>query len=197
MKKQIFLASRSPRRRELLSGLGITFMVKVAAVNENKIMEELVGEQPAKLAEILSYKKAVAVTENVTNGLIIGADTIVVLDDQILGKPTNKEDAKRMLFMFSGREHQVVTGITVIDAESGKALTRHVVTDVCFRDLTESMIDNYLQVANYHDKAGAYAIQEHAALFVKQIRGCYFNVVGLPLYTLADMMADFEVNWLG
>lgn len=170
----LVLASRSPRRQEILANAGIPFSVRPADVDETP----LPGEPPRDHAVRLAREKAMAVQAR-PGEVVLGADTIVVVDGEILGKPSSPADAVRMLALLSGRIHEVVTGVclrseraTVCDAE---------VTRVRFLPLGQEEIDGYVQSGEPMDKAGAYAIQGLAGKFIDRIEGCYFNVVGLPL----------------
>jgi septum formation protein len=157
----IVLASASPRRRELLTQVGIPFRVVPGDIDENNA--DLSGT-PEQKAERLAYMKAKDVASGLDDGLVIGADTIVVCGDEIFGKPADENDARRMLMKLGGREHQVITGIAVVDASSGKARTGHEVTRVRFAELTDREIEYYISSGEPFDKAGAYAIQGRAAI---------------------------------
>ena len=187
----IVLASASPRRRELLSQVGIPFEVVPGDIDEENT--ELSGT-PGQKAEQLAHMKAANVASRLESGLVLGADTIVVCDDEIFGKPADEEDARRMLMKLGGREHQVITGIALVDASSGKARTAHEITTVRFSELTGREIDVYIASGEPFDKAGAYAIQGRAAIFVESLDGCYSNVVGLPLRRLYCLLRDFGVS---
>ncbi|MBO5453246.1 MAG: septum formation inhibitor Maf [Clostridia bacterium] len=170
--KRIILASGSPRRKELMTLTRLPFEVIVTDADES-VADNLT---PSETVEILSRRKAEAIKEN---GIVIGSDTVVAINGEILGKPEDKEDAKRILRMLSGNVHQVYTGVTIID---GKNIdTFSVKTDVEFYDLTEKEIDEYISLPECYDKAGAYGIQGMGGLFVKSITGDYNNVVGLPI----------------
>jgi len=187
---KIILASTSPRRLELLRGLGLKVKVIGSRVRESKFNIS----DPEKLAKTLALTKAQEVARRMKSGLIIGADTIVVLKGKILGKPNDEEEAKSMLRKLSGRTHEVLTGLAVIHAPSGKTRVDFVRTKVKFRKLVEEEIASYVATGKPFDKAGAYAIQEKAGLFVEKIYGCYFNVVGLPLARLAEILKEFNVT---
>lgn len=192
--KHIILASQSPRRRDLLQQIGITFSQIDANANEEDITSKLNGHPPSCIAQTLSREKALSAKLTAgDNAIIISADTIVVLDDQVLGKPKNEEDAARMLSMLSGRTHHVITGVTLLDTSSGKTLTQSSITEVVFAKLSQREIEDYVKTKEPLDKAGAYGIQGKAAAFIKRINGCYFNVVGLPLSQLKEMLAEFGV----
>ena len=190
MDKSIILASNSPRRKELLRQIGVTFTSDPADVAERI----LTGEGAEEYAVRVAQEKARVAAERAGTGIIIAADTIVLLDTTILGKPADSRDAARMLDMLSGRMHSVITGMAVMDAATGRTNTRVVTTKVWFRNLTNEEIASYVATGEPLDKAGAYGIQERGALLVQKIEGCYFNVVGLPLPVLGEILADFGIN---
>jgi septum formation protein len=187
---RIILASASPRRRELLRQIGIDFTVDPADVDERV----LPGESPEAYAVRVALDKARIAAQRAGTGVVIAADTIVVLDNAILGKPSDDEDAERMLTMLSGRTHQVITGMAIMDPAAGKTLTRSSTTNVLFRELSPDEIRWYVRTGEPLDKAGAYGIQEKGSLFISRIEGCYFNVVGLPLSLLGEMLLEFGIN---
>jgi septum formation protein len=189
MEKPIILASNSPRRKELLKQIGLTFTADPADVDERM----LPGEGAEEYAVRVALDKARVAASRTGTGLVIAADTIVVVDDTILGKPLDIRDAERMLTMLSGRMHRVITGLAVMDAETGRTRTGAAITMVWFRDLTPAEVRSYVSTGEPLDKAGAYGIQEKGALLVEKIDGCYFNVVGLPLSLLGEMLRDFGV----
>jgi septum formation protein len=171
--------------------MGLTFTVKTSDVDET-IPE---GTWPCEAVEMLSRRKAEAVHAlEGDDPIIIAADTVVALDGEILGKPTDEEDAFRMLSALSGREHQVYTGFTVL--QGGKAITAHEVTAVTFRSLRPDEIRNYIATKECMDKAGSYGIQGFGAVLVSGLQGDYFNVMGLPVYRLALALAEFGVDTL-
>ena len=186
----IILASNSPRRKELLRQIGVNYISDPANVDESVLQ----GESPEAYALRVALDKARVAAARAASGLVVAADTIVVLDDNILGKPVDMQDAERMLVMLAGREHRVITGIAIIDAATGKSLTSTSVTKVWFRQLTRDEIIAYVNTGEPLDKAGAYGIQEKGALLVDKVEGCYFNVVGLPLSLLNTMLKEFQVN---
>lgn len=186
----LILASNSPRRRELLKQIGLDFIVDPADVDESI----LPGETPEVYAVRVALDKARAAASRTKNGIVIGADTIVVLDNMILGKPKDSADAAIMLRMLSGKVHRVVTGLAIVDAASGKMETRVEITNVLFRNLSERDIASYVATGEPLDKAGAYGIQGKGALLINRIEGCYFNVVGLPLAALYDVFVRFGVE---
>lgn len=190
----IILASSSPRRRELLSQAGIPFTVMPGEVDEEKA--ELSGT-PGQKAEQLAYMKALDVAKKVGKGIVLGADTIVVCDGELFGKPADEMDARRMLESLSGRVHLVITAIALIDAASGDMKKDHETTNVKFADLTAAEIQAYIGTGEPFGKAGAYAVQGRGALLVEGLKGCYSNVVGLPLKKLSDMLKDFGIKVMG
>lgn len=187
---KIILASTSPRRIRLLRGLGLKVKVVGSKVRES----EFDISNPRKLVKTLALTKAKEVARRTKSGLIVGADTIVVHRGKILGKPKNQKEAKAMLRELSGKTHVVLTGLAVIDASTNKMMVDVVKTKVKFRKLTNVEISNHVATAKPLDKAGAYAIQGKAGLFVERIDGCYFNVVGLPLARLAEILKEFNVT---
>ena len=180
----IVLASASPRRSELMALAGIPFEVKAADICE----DVLPGEKPSEHVIRLSRGKADAVAGTTDGRFFVGADTVVVLGDDILGKPVDDADARRMLTALSGRKHEVITGFTVFDKVSGIHLSRSVHTEVTFRTLAEQEIRDYVESGCPRDKAGAYAIQGGAVHFVRSICGSYTNVVGLPMAELYEVL---------
>ena len=189
---KLVLASASPRRRELMSLLGVPFEIVVSNVTE--VTDKLLP--PEEMVKDLALQKARAVVENLDKGLVLGADTIVVIAAKILGKPANEEEAFTMLKELSGQEHQVYTGIALVDKVSGGQEVAAEMTVVKFKELTDGEIRAYLATGEPFDKAGAYAIQGRAAVFIEGIKGDYYNVVGLPVYRLAQLLKRFNVEIL-
>jgi len=185
----VVLASASPRRRELLALIFSEFEVVPSEFDESEMPGDLA---PAESVLYSARMKARDVARKYPDSLVIGADTIVVVDDAILGKPGDSEDAARMLRMLSGREHQVYTGITVIASEKERAAVE--CTNVRFRELSDEVISRYIASGEPMDKAGAYAIQGKGAVLITSISGCYPNVVGLPLYKLSTLLQEFGVE---
>ncbi|HZG16694.1 MAG TPA: Maf family protein [Candidatus Bathyarchaeia archaeon] len=188
----VILASSSPRRRELLQGLGIPFTVLSSDVDESTSPEL----SPQQIVESLAQRKAREVAKNVNDGLVIGADTIVVLDGNVLGKPRDEADAFQMLQSLQGREHIVYSGVSIVDVKAGREEVAHRSTKVRIRSLTEQEIKAYIATKEPMDKAGSYAIQGIGATIVDSIEGDYFTVVGLPLNLMADMLSRFGVKIL-
>jgi len=175
---RLILASASPRRRDLLLNAGFDFEVR-----PSQIVEEIQpGELPEDFARRAAREKALQIAaSSPRGGLVLGADTIVVIGGQTLGKPSDPQDATRMLRLLSGRTHQVHTGICLVRAPDSIEALKHETTLVTFRELDEEEIRQYVESGEPSDKAGAYAIQGLASKFVTRISGCYSNVVGLPI----------------
>jgi septum formation protein len=185
----LILASASPRRRELLAQAGFTFDVAPADVPEIRKP----GEDPIRFVTRLAREKAEAVIsrEDVPpDALILGADTIVLLDEEVLGKPRDPADAARMLRLLSGRTHQVITGVCLAKGRERQRAAE--VTFVRFTTLSDQEIEEYVATGEPLDKAGAYAIQGYASRWVPRIHGCYFNVVGLPLALVSSMIEAMQ-----
>ena len=182
----LVLASASPRRRELLASLGYRFQVVVSHADEKVLPGELPHAHVVRLSEAKALE--VARNENVSGRWFLGSDTVVVSDDQILGKPADEDEAASMLGMLSGASHQVYSGYAVYDREQQKMRSGAVVTAVTFRRLTREEIAGYIASGEPLDKAGAYAIQGLAAAMVRRIEGSYSNVVGLPLCEVAETL---------
>lgn len=177
----IFLASSSPRRRKLLKQLGIKF--KSFSVNLDEKING--GEKPVDMVMRLSVEKMNLARIKINSGIIITADTIVVLNNKIIGKPTNKKEAVKYLKLLSGKQHTVFTGFAVMNIPANKIIVDYEKTEVKFRKLKDDEITDYVQTGSPLDKAGAYGIQDDfGAVFVEKINGCYYNVVGLPLTKL-------------
>lgn len=184
------LASKSPRRKEILETLGIEFEIVTADTDET--CDE---RDPHRLVEILSERKGLAVRDmllstgrDLSDTVIISSDTVVAVDGEILGKPHDSDDARRMLGMLSGRTHEVVSGIALIGAHA-KGVS-HEVTEVTFDTWDDRTVEHYITVAQPYDKAGAYAIQGLASAWIKGICGDYFNVVGLPVHRLNTLYTE-------
>lgn len=190
--KELILASASPRRWELLKQIGLEFRTLVCPVDETP----LPGLSPFELVQLLAVRKAMAVAGTLDDGIVIGADTVVVWHGQVLGKPSGEEDAVEMLRRLQGDVHEVYTGVALVDAGTGKVLVDHEKTRVFFRAIDEDEIRRYVATGEPLDKAGAYAVQGLGAIFVKGLEGCYTNVVGLPLARLAEMLKQSGYNVL-
>ena len=183
--RPLILASGSPRRRELLAKMGYRFETCSPDVDEH--VEGLARD----IVMTLARRKALAAAEHYDRGVIIASDTLVSLDGAPLGKPEDAADAHRMLRALSGREHEVFTGVCLIDAQTGRLQVREVRTGVTFRELTDGEIDAYIATGEPMDKAGAYAIQGGAAPFVEKLDGEFENVVGFPVVEVKALLADF------
>lgn len=190
----LVLASASPRRTELLRAAGIPFTVKAANVHE----ERIAGESPNEYAERLARDKARAIwkrTQSRSKLFVLGADTIVLVDTQVLEKPTSEADAIRMLRRLSGQVHCVITSVCLIGPRGNGKFedVRSEITRVCFQKLTEDEIREYVATGEPMDKAGGYAIQGIAGRWIPRIEGCYFNVVGLPVSLVYRMLQEHSV----
>ena len=188
--KNLILASASPRRRELLSLFGIPFTIRVADIDEAMDPTKSPCDEVARV----SCRKALAV-ERGPEDVVVAADTIVVCAGRVLGKPHSREEAIAMLRLLSGRDHQVMTGMTVLRADQAVVVTE--VTDIHFRELTEKEIEDYVASGEPMDKAGAYGIQGGAALFCSRMEGDYYNVVGLPVCRLAQILKEVAPELMG
>ena len=186
----VILASQSPRRKELLGLFGIPFTVRVADIDETMVPGAAADTEVARISRL----KALAVERN-PEDLVIAADTIVVCDGHILGKPADEEAAKNMLRLLSGRDHQVMTGMTVLRGEHATVITE--VTDLHFRPISEKEIADYVASGEPMDKAGSYGIQGGAALFCNRLEGDYYNVVGLPVCRLAQILKEMAPEIMG
>jgi len=182
---RLVLASASPRRSALLLQIGLTFEVRPSDIVEPP--HTTYSNDPAsEVTQKLALLKAAAVSQHFDDALIIGADTLVSLDGELLGKPTDDADAFKMLTHLSGTCHEVVTGVALVDTQTEREVVWSETTQVYFRELQSTEIDAYIESGEASDKAGAYGIQGRGAVFVRRIEGCYFNVVGLPLASLVE-----------
>ena len=189
----VILASASPRRQELLRSVGLKFKIIPAHVNENY----LAGESTRQHVKRLSIDKAMVIAKKYPEAWVLGADTIVVIDGLILGKPKNKTQAKEMLKKLSGREHKVFTGFTVMQVASKISHSDVVQSAVKFKKISAAELDWYIACAEPYDKAGGYAVQGKGAYFIKSIRGSYTNVIGLPLCEVLETLKKLEVIRFG
>lgn len=194
---QLVLASSSPRRKELVASLDLSLPVYILSTDTDETIEA--GWSPVQIVEQLSLRKANAALkllqqkQESASSLIIGADTIVVLDGDVLGKPADDDEAKAMLGRLQGRAHEVYTGIACVLSSNGEAKTAHRMTKVMMKSLSEDQIARYVATGEPRDKAGSYGIQGLGSTIVEQIDGCYFNVVGLPLSLLSSMLASYDI----
>ena len=173
----LVLASQSPRRKELLAILGYPFTVVPSSIDETPAA----GENPETFVVRVAREKGMEVASRVSQSVIISADTVVTINNQILGKPADEKDAARMLRELSGRDHWVLTAVTIVNQMKQETLEGLERTQVWFSPLTDEQIFDYLRRENVFDKAGAYAIQGYAGVYIPKIEGNYFNVMGLPL----------------
>ncbi len=178
--RKIILASSSPRRREILSMLGIEFEVIPPEVKEEKL------KNPVLTARRLSYLKALDVWKKNRDALVIGSDTLVFIDNEIIGKPENEEEAFHILKKLSGRWHKVVTAVSFISRE--KKITVHDIARVKFRELSDEEIMEYIKTGEPMDKAGAYGVQGRGAIIVEKINGNFYTVMGLPIVKVAEIL---------
>jgi septum formation protein len=190
-KPKWILASASPRRRDILARLGLNPVIDPCGTPEPL---QYPGESPADYARRAARHKSRDVARRHRSGIVIGADTVVVVGNTSLGKPESEEDARLMLGTLAGRPHEVITGICLTDSARGRYRSAHCRSKVYFRRLATREIDWYIKMGEYSDKAGAYAIQGYASLFVDRIEGDYFNIVGFPLSTFARMCRCMGVN---
>jgi septum formation protein len=183
---KLILASGSPRRSEILGFVGWDFEKSVADIDE----AELAGEKPAEYVQRLAREKAQAVALRHKDRLVLGADTTVVIDDEILGKPIDLDDARKMLQILSGREHQVLTGIALVKNDKVSVALQK--TKVTFNEMDDEEIDFLVKYGEPLDKAGAYGVQAQAALFIEKLEGDYWNVVGLPINLVYRLLREFD-----
>ena len=187
---ELILASQSPRRRELLGLFGVPFVIRVADIDETMDPEKLPFDEVARV----SLCKALAVARR-DNDVVIAADTIVVCQGRVLGKPRSEAEAGEMLSLLSGRDHQVMTGVTVLCGSEAVTFTE--VTDLHFRELSDREIARYVATGEPMDKAGAYGIQGSAALFCERMVGDYYNVMGLPVCRLGQVLRQVAPQCMG
>ena len=186
----LILASASPRRKELLALFGVPFVIRAADIDEAMDPAKAPFDEVARVSRL----KALA-TERTAGDVVIAADTIVVCGGEVLGKPRDEADARRMLGLLSGRDHQVMTGVTVL--RGGEAVTFTEVTDLHFRSLSEKEIARYVATGEPMDKAGSYGIQGGAALFCTGMKGDYYNVMGLPVCALGEVLKKTAPELMG
>ena len=190
-KFKILLASTSPRRIQLLRNLYLPFEVKTPRIIEPQILSD-----PRSSVIQNSLLKAQSVLDDIRDGYIVAADTIVVKDDLILGKPQDEEEARKMLSTLSGTTHVVFTGVTVINSATGETVSDVAEAVVYMKKLSDEEISTYVESGEPMDKAGAYGIQGYGSMIIERIEGCYFNVMGLPMSLLHDLFKKLNVNLL-
>jgi septum formation protein len=189
----LILASASPRRREILQSVGLKFKIVPAHVNENYLN----GESPRQHVKRLSGDKAIVIARKYPEAWVLGADTIVVIDGLILGKPENKAQAKKMLRKLSGREHKVFTGFTIAHVAAEIYQIKVVQSAVRFKTISPTEMEWYVACDEPYDKAGGYAVQGKGAYFIQSIRGSYTNVIGLPLCEVLEEFNKLQAITLG
>lgn len=182
LREPLILASSSPRRKELLDAAGWPYEAIVAGIDESVMP----NEEPAAYVQRLARSKAEAVAAKLPSGLVLGADTTVVIDGQILGQPVDDQDARRMLKLLNGKWHEVLTGVAVVRV-GGETRVDYETTRVRFAEMSNEEIDWYVATGEARGKAGAYGIQGAAGLFIEEIRGDYFNIVGLPIRLVYEL----------
>ena len=185
--ENIILASSSPRRKEILE----KYNLHPTIINSNIIEKSFSGEKPSQIAMSLSFQKSYNVSMLYQEQIVIGADTIVVYENEILGKPKDKDDAFRILKLLNGKYHSVITGISIVQYSTNIKVVDYEITKVKFRELSHNKLKDYINTNEPMDKAGAYGIQGYGALLVEKIDGCYLNVVGLPLVKLDFLLNKF------
>ena len=185
---KIILASQSPRRAEILRMIGVNFKVDSSNINEE--MNQKIEQN--EIAIILSKAKAEKISQKYPNNIIIGADTIVVYNEKIFGKPKDKNESKKMLKALSGNCHKVITGVTIMNKKLGVLKTFSETTKVFVKKIPRNQIEFYVNNYNTLDKAGSYGIQEWFSVWIKKINGCYYNVMGLPVSKLHKHLAEIE-----
>jgi septum formation protein len=185
LKEKLILASKSPRRAEILAAVGWEFEAIAADIDETR----LTAEDPVSYVKRLAVTKAETIAKRFAERLVIGADTVVVIAQEILGQPRDEDDARRMLRLLSGKWHEVFTGVALAGAsQSAQVLVDHEITRVRFAEMSADEIDWYVATGEPPGKAGAYGIQGKAALFIEEIQGDYFNVVGLPVRLIFELL---------
>jgi septum formation protein len=189
-KMALILASASPRRAEILQNLGFSFEICPSHTDESFGD----GLKPAEIVELLAERKATDVLSRVQEGIIIGSDTIVVLEGKVFGKPSNKDDALWMLTELRGKTHSVFSGLAVLDALTGEKKIGHIETKVQMRNFSDLEMNCYIQTGEPMDKAGGYAIQGIGSIFIEKIIGDYFSVVGMPVSLLVKFLAYFGIS---
>lgn len=187
----IILASNSPRRREILENTKVRFSIKGSKIDE--VINS--NESPKETVMRLAYEKALDIAKDNKDALVISADTIVVINDTILGKPKDEKEAYDMIKLLSGKTHYVITGFALINLSLEKKVIDYEISKVTFKELSNKCIKDYIQTKESLDKAGAYGIQGYGALLVKNIEGDYFNIVGLPISKMSDCLKNhFNIN---
>jgi septum formation protein len=190
MFRKIILASQSPRRKKLLEQIGLDFEIKASKYEEDMNAKK----DPQELVQFLALNKAQNLAKNYQDAIIIGADTVVVYQNNIIGKPKNIEEARKTLNDFSDQEHEVITGFAIIDTKLDKFISGFDSAQVKFRKLDQKEIEDYIQTGEPLDKAGSYGIQSKGATLIESIKGDYFSVVGLPLTKIYLSLKELNVD---
>ncbi len=190
--RQIILASTSPRRKEILAKTKLPFIVAPSNYEEDMTLKF----SPIELAKYLSAGKARSLINDYKDAIIIGADTFVVFQNKLLGKPKNEQEAREMLQMLKGKENDLITGVTIIDTLNNKEKSFHEISKIFMKDIPDEIITAYIKTGEPLQMAGAYSIQEIGAIFIDRIEGDFFNAMGLPLARLAEELKDFGVSVL-
>lgn len=188
--KKLILASSSPRRKQLLEQIGLDF--EIDASNIDEIVDPKLNY--IEQVELFSLQKAQATATKYKNAIILAADSMVVINDEVLGKPKDKAHAVQMLKKISGTKHMIATGFTLIDTDTGKTVTKSTTLSLWFKKLSDAEIEWLIDRDQPFDKAGAYAIQESAAVFIEKFEGDFFGGIGLPLFSLAEELKKFGIN---
>lgn len=189
--RNIILASTSPRRKALLQQLiGDDFEIKESSFEEDNTLDI----DPIKLAERHALGKAKDVAQKVDSGIVIGADTFILFEKKVIGKPVTEEKARETLNKLSGNVMEVLSGLAVIDVDDNKEIVDHAITKIKIKKLSQQEIEDYIKSGEPLDKAGAFGIQERGGIFIEKIDGCYFNVVGLPLFKLNNILNKLGVS---
>ncbi|MGE5583196.1 MAG: Maf family protein [Bacillota bacterium] len=189
---KLILASASPRRAAILKQIGLRFEIRASDLDEAEFQKTT--STPAETVMGLALEKARQIAENSGSGLIIGADTVVAVAGEILGKPATPAEAVTMLSKLNGKEHSVFTGVALVEIPGGRSKVSFAETKVRFRSLSLNEIEAYVATGEPLDKAGAYGIQGKGAALVEEIHGCYFNVVGLPVGVFLDLLREFGIS---
>jgi septum formation protein len=189
---KLILASTSPRRHEILKQFGIKYSFIRPTADEEAAKRKLRSKDPYRTACSLAHIKALSVLPAVKSGIILGSDTVVILKGRLIGKPRSKKDAFNILLNLSRNTHSVVTAVAFIDAKTGKTLVTYDESFVTFKKITRTWIRDYIATNNVMDKAGAYAIQGDSDPFIKEIRGSYYNIVGLPIEKVKSILKKWD-----
>lgn len=191
--RKIILASSSPRRKELLAKTGLTFVVDPGDYEEDMTL----ALKPIELAKVLSRGKAESVARQHKDAVIIGADTFIAYQGEVMGKPHTSQKAVARLKQLNGKTHSVITGFTIIDTKTGKSISRAVESRVTLKKMTLKEINAYVKIGEPLERAAGYAIQELGSIFVEKVEGDFFSVIGLPIYALVQELKKFSVKFLG